>query len=225
MLRRILVTCECICMKYWTKYSILFRTFHNKLVIAAVSNFEGIFLKQFKSYQTIKYRQCQRSLKMLRPSDSRSYQCTYLSDVVQIVYLRGEASVHAEELLVHERGQRQTVERFHTRVVDSLRVLYLTCNTHLSCQYHMYSHKQIRGLKILKVVESSRRRSLLTPFWRNKLKLIKFSSQTFKRLRPSGMEQALLVWMQDILNNFDIINLNCTILSRFSLRRVAVTFI
>ena len=48
-----------------------------------------------------------------------------LSDVVEIVYLWAESAVDAEELLVHERGQREAVERVHARVVHALRVLDL----------------------------------------------------------------------------------------------------
>ena len=40
--------------------------------------------------------------------------------------LRAETTVDAEELLVHESGQGQTVECFHAGVVHSLCVLDLT---------------------------------------------------------------------------------------------------
>ena len=42
--------------------------------------------------------------------------------------------MYTEELLVHNGRQRQTVERIHARIIDLLRVLYLTClsNTHTS---------------------------------------------------------------------------------------------
>ena len=51
----------------------------------------------------------------------------YLSDVVQVVDLRRQSSVDAEELLVHERGQREAVERLHASVVHALGVLDLAC--------------------------------------------------------------------------------------------------
>lgn len=50
----------------------------------------------------------------------------YLLDVVQRVDLRRKAPVHAEELLVHQGGQRQAVKCLHAGVVNLLRVLDLT---------------------------------------------------------------------------------------------------
>ena len=44
----------------------------------------------------------------------------YLLYVVEVVYFRGEASVNAEELLIHERGQGKAVKRVHTGVVHLL---------------------------------------------------------------------------------------------------------
>ncbi|KAI8035088.1 hypothetical protein M5D96_012181 [Drosophila gunungcola] len=46
-------------------------------------------------------------------------------NVLQLVYLGRKAAVHAQELLVHERRQRQAVERVHAGVVHALRVLDL----------------------------------------------------------------------------------------------------
>ena len=43
-----------------------------------------------------------------------------------------EAPVYAKELLVHESGQRQAVERLHARIVDTLRVFDLTLG--LECE-------------------------------------------------------------------------------------------
>lgn len=51
----------------------------------------------------------------------------HLLDVVEGVHLGGEAAVHAQELLVHEGGQGEAVERLHARVVHALRVLDLAC--------------------------------------------------------------------------------------------------
>jgi hypothetical protein len=47
------------------------------------------------------------------------------TDVVEGAQLRREATVHAQELLVHEGGERQAVERVHARIVHTLRVLDL----------------------------------------------------------------------------------------------------
>lgn len=44
---------------------------------------------------------------------------THLPDVVQVVYLRGQSAVHAQELLVHQGRQWEAVERFHAGVVHS----------------------------------------------------------------------------------------------------------
>ena len=46
--------------------------------------------------------------------------------VAQRAQLGREAAVHAQELLVEEGGERQTVERFHARLVHALRVLDAT---------------------------------------------------------------------------------------------------
>lgn len=54
----------------------------------------------------------------------------YLSDVIQTGDLRAQTSMHTEELLVEESGQRQAVERIHTGIIHALRVLYFTCGTH-----------------------------------------------------------------------------------------------
>lgn len=58
-----------------------------------------------------------------------------LAHVVQRVDLRRQAAVHAQELLVHERGERQAVERLHARVVNALRVLDFACNPHCSTSF------------------------------------------------------------------------------------------
>lgn len=50
----------------------------------------------------------------------------YLAYVIQTGDFRAQASVHTQELLVEEGGQRQAVKRVHTGVVDVLRVLYFT---------------------------------------------------------------------------------------------------
>lgn len=55
------------------------------------------------------------------------FSCTHFAYVFQIVNFRRESTVHAEELLVHESRQRQTVERVHASVVHPLRVFYFTC--------------------------------------------------------------------------------------------------
>ena len=39
---------------------------------------------------------------------------------------RRKSSVNAKELLVHQRGQWQTVEGVHAGIVDAFRVFYLT---------------------------------------------------------------------------------------------------
>ena len=52
---------------------------------------------------------------------------THDAEVVEGVELGGEAAVDAEELLVHDGGERERAERFHARVVDLLRVLVLAC--------------------------------------------------------------------------------------------------
>lgn len=56
-------------------------------------------------------------------------QCvTNLPDVVERVDLWGEAAVNAEELLVHEGGEREAVECLHASVVHPFRVLDFACN-------------------------------------------------------------------------------------------------
>jgi len=51
---------------------------------------------------------------------------SHLPYVIQTGDFRAQTSVHAEELLVEERSQRQAVERLHAGVVYLLRVLYFT---------------------------------------------------------------------------------------------------
>lgn len=60
-----------------------------------------------------------------RPERGRLLEPVQLANVVQVVYFGGEAAVDAEELLVHERRQRQAVEGVHARVVHLLRILDL----------------------------------------------------------------------------------------------------
>jgi hypothetical protein len=48
---------------------------------------------------------------------------TYTLQVVQSVELRAQTAVYAQELLVHDRSQRQCAERVHACFVDCLRVL------------------------------------------------------------------------------------------------------
>ena len=45
-----------------------------------------------------------------------------LSYIVQSVYLGREAAMNAQELLVHERRQRQAIERLHACIVNAFRV-------------------------------------------------------------------------------------------------------
>jgi hypothetical protein len=47
---------------------------------------------------------------------------TYASQIVQSVQLGTQATMNAEELLVHDGGQWQAAERFHASLVDGLRV-------------------------------------------------------------------------------------------------------
>lgn len=49
---------------------------------------------------------------------------TYPPNVVQSLDFGGEATVNAEELLVHESRQRKTVECIHAGVVHLVVVLY-----------------------------------------------------------------------------------------------------
>ncbi len=53
----------------------------------------------------------------------------YLSYVIQAGDFRAQTSVHTQELLVEESRQRQAVERIHTGIIYTLRVLYFTCRT------------------------------------------------------------------------------------------------
>lgn len=50
----------------------------------------------------------------------------YLPDVIQAVDLWRQAAVHAQELLVEQRGQRQAVKGLHAGVVHPLRVFDFT---------------------------------------------------------------------------------------------------
>ena len=51
----------------------------------------------------------------------------YGSQVVESVELRGQSTVDAEELLVHDGGEREITEGLHASVVDCFRVLVLAC--------------------------------------------------------------------------------------------------
>lgn len=70
------------------------------------------------------------------------FSCTHFAYVFQIVNFRRESTVHAEELLVHEGRQRQTVERVHASVVHPLRVFYFTCKqrNNASTTYQRFTH-------------------------------------------------------------------------------------
>ena len=50
----------------------------------------------------------------------------YLFNVIKIVDFRRESSMNTQELLVHKRGEWQTVEGLHARVVHALSVLDFT---------------------------------------------------------------------------------------------------
>jgi hypothetical protein len=50
---------------------------------------------------------------------------TNIADVIKSVQLRAEPAVDAQELLVHDRRQRQATERLHAGLVDGLGVLVL----------------------------------------------------------------------------------------------------
>lgn len=51
--------------------------------------------------------------------------CTYSFDVFQSMKFRAETTVYAQELLVHDSGQRQRTERVHTCIVDLFSVFVL----------------------------------------------------------------------------------------------------
>ena len=51
----------------------------------------------------------------------------YLSHVVERMDLWGETAVDAEELLVHQGGQRKAIKRLHASVIDTLRILDFAC--------------------------------------------------------------------------------------------------
>jgi len=69
---------------------------------------------------------------------SRHETSRNLSDVVYRVYLRRNAAVDAQKLLVHESGQRQAVERVHALSVELVGVLCTTCHT------VQFTHNDIR---------------------------------------------------------------------------------
>jgi hypothetical protein len=50
---------------------------------------------------------------------------TYALQVIESVELGAQTAVYAEELLVHDRSQRQRAERVHACFVDGLGVLVL----------------------------------------------------------------------------------------------------
>lgn len=45
---------------------------------------------------------------------------TYSAQIIEGIELRRQATVYAQELLVHHRGEREGTERLHARVVDPL---------------------------------------------------------------------------------------------------------
>src|SRR5262245_1952497 len=53
------------------------------------------------------------------------HRCAYTLDIVERVQLRAQAAVYAQELLVHDSGQRQRTEGIHAGIIDSLGVLVL----------------------------------------------------------------------------------------------------
>ena len=55
----------------------------------------------------------------------KGHECTYALQVLKGVKLRTESTVNAEELLVHDRSQRQGAERLHAGIIDSFRVFVL----------------------------------------------------------------------------------------------------
>jgi CBS-domain-containing membrane protein len=57
---------------------------------------------------------------------------TYALQIIQSVELRAQPAVYAQELLVHNRSQRQCAERVHAGFVNRLRVLVLTLQ--LECE-------------------------------------------------------------------------------------------
>lgn len=48
-----------------------------------------------------------------------------LANIIERVNLGRESAMHAQELLIHEGGERQTVERLHASVIDALGVFDL----------------------------------------------------------------------------------------------------
>lgn len=50
---------------------------------------------------------------------------TYGLDILEGVQLRAETTMDTEKLLVHDRRQRQSAERFNARLVDPLAILVL----------------------------------------------------------------------------------------------------
>lgn len=50
---------------------------------------------------------------------------TYGLDILEGMQLRAETTVDTQELLVHDRRQRQRAERFDARLVDPLAILVL----------------------------------------------------------------------------------------------------
>lgn len=50
---------------------------------------------------------------------------TYGLYILECMQLRAETTVDTEELLVHDRRQRQSAERFNARLIDPLAILVL----------------------------------------------------------------------------------------------------
>lgn len=70
-----------------------------------------------------------------------SRHVSYLPDVVEAGDLWGQASVHAQELLVEQGGQGKAVESLHAGVVHALRVLNLACDESIPIKtsLHLYT--------------------------------------------------------------------------------------
>lgn len=65
-------------------------------------------------------------------SDSRTEdeQATHLTDIIDGIQLRGQSTMYAEELLVHDRGEGKAAEGIHASIVDLFRIFvfaYSSC--------------------------------------------------------------------------------------------------
>lgn len=95
----------------------------------------------------------------------RLLEAVQFPDVVQGVDLGGEATVDAEELLVHEGGQGQAVERLHARVVHALRVLDLAWKGQ-KIKTHKCTHASSEIFKPLEVSPTRRKGRFFQNKWR-----------------------------------------------------------